>query len=699
MDSPECSTFYVTSAEGGTGKSTVALGLLEALKSRHARVGVFRPISRSTGAGDYVLEMLLDHSTAGLDSETCTGATYADIHARPDDTIAVILERFSEVSSRCDAVVVIGSDYTDVATPAELAVNSRIAAALAAPVVLVLAGRASGTENPRTPAEIAEVAGVASHELAAQFASVAAIVVTRAVADQVQQTRDTVSSATGIATWAIPEDPEFMAPLLGAVLVGARATLQSGDARLLDEPVLGTVVAGMSLEHVLDRLIEGAVVVIPADRPGVLIGTLAAHLSDTFPSLAGIVLNGPFALADSIRRVIDGLGTDLPIAATDLGTFDSATRIHSVRSLLAADSPAKYRRALDMFDANVDAGEIMVRAQSLPPAAMTPERFEHSIWERARAKPATIVLAEGDDDRVLRAAAIVSSRKIAELIILGDRPAILARATELGIDLSGIRIVSPHDRELVGRFADEYAALRAHKGVTREQADTVVQDVSYFATMMVHLGLAGGMVSGARHSTAHTIRPAFEIVKTAPGFSLVSSVFFMSLADRVLVYGDCAIVPEPGSAELADIAIASATTARTFGIEPRIAMLSYSTGESGSGADVDAVRVATQLVRERRPDLPVAGPIQYDAAIDPTVGASKMPESDVAGHATVFVFPDLNTGNNTYKAVQRSANALAIGPILQGLAKPVNDLSRGALVRDIVNTIAITAVQATGGVA
>jgi phosphate acetyltransferase len=488
----------------------------------------------------------------------------------------------------------------------------------------------------------------------------------------------------------------FVAPLLGAVFAGADAQLQSGDSALLDSPVLGTVVAGMSLEHVLDRLIEGAVVVVPADRPEVLVGTLAAHLSATFPSLAGIVLNGPFPLADSIRRVIDGLGTDLPIATTDLGTFASATRINAVRSSLAADSPAKYQRARAMFDDNVDAGEILRLVRALPPAALTPERFEHSLWDRARDRPTTIVLAEGDDDRILRAAAIVSARRIADLVVLGDEEAMRARAAELHLDLGDIRIVSPNDPELVERFAREYVELRKHKGVTFEQAAETMRDVSYFATMMVHLGLAGGMVSGARHSTAHTIRPAFEIVKTAPGFSLVSSVFFMALADRVLVYGDCAIVPQPGSTELADIAIASAATAEMFGIAPRVAMLSYSTGDSGTGADVEAVRHATGLVRERRPDLPVAGPIQYDAAIDPVVGASKMPDSDVAGHATVFIFPDLNTGNNTYKAVQRSANALAIGPILQGLAKPVNDLSRGALVRDIVNTIAITAVQAAG---
>src|SRR5690606_3907904 len=249
-----------------------------------------------------------------------------------------------------------------------------------------------------------------------------------------------------------------------------------------------------------------------------------------------------------------------------------------------------------------------------------------------------------------------------------------ARAIELGLNINDAEIISPEDAVLVQRFAEEYARIRAHKGVTIEQAREIVQDVSYFGTMMVHMGLADGMVSGAMHTTAHTIRPGFEIIKTQPGVSVVSSVFLMALADQVLVYGDCAVIPDPTAEQLADIAISSSHTAEQFGIDPRVAMLSYSTGESGSGTDVDKVREATRLVRERQPDLLVEGPIQYDAAVDPTVAAAKAPDSPVAGRATVLIFPDLNTGNNTYKAVQRSAGAVAVGPVLQGLRKPVNDL-------------------------
>jgi phosphate acetyltransferase len=323
--------------------------------------------------------------------------------------------------------------------------------------------------------------------------------------------------------------------------------------------------------------------------------------------------------------------------------------------------------------------------------------FEYGLIERARADRRHIVLPEGDDDRILQAAATLLAREVADLTILGDEAAVRARAVELGVDISAAQVVSPTDPALVERFAAEYARLRAHKGITLDQAADTVTDVSYFGTMMVHLGLADGMVSGAAHTTAHTIRPSFEIIKTKPGVDVVSSVFLMALADRVLVYGDCAVIPDPTSEQLADIAISSAATARQFGIEPRVAMLSYSTGESGSGADVDKVRAATALVHERAPELLVEGPIQYDAAADAAVAKAKLPDSQVAGRATVFVFPDLNTGNNTYKAVQRSAGAVAIGPVLQGLNKPINDLSRGALVDDIVNTVAITAIQAQEG--
>ncbi|QNO38348.1 phosphate acetyltransferase [Protaetiibacter sp. SSC-01] len=688
---------YLTSAEGRTGKSTVAVGLLETLTASVARVGVFRPIVRADVERDFILELLVEHASAGQSYEDCVGVDYDTLHADPDAALATIVERFAEVEEGCDAVLILGSDYTDVGTPTELSTNGRIAANLAAPVVLVTGGRNPDGEGARTPKQCAEIARIALDELRDEHAEVLAVIVNRAAADEVEAVSERVAEVTGLPAWAIAEDPELEAPLLRTVLEATEARLVRGEESVLDRPVMGTTIAAMSLPNVLSRLHSGGIVIVPGDRSEVLVGTMAAQLSQTFPALTGIILNGGFDIEPSIARLIEGLGTPLPIAVTPHSTFDTAINVSHARSRLAADSPAKHARAVSLFDEHVDAAEL-VRILSLPTngGVMTPIRFEHLLVERAREAGKHIVLPEGDDDRILQAAAIVVKRRIARLTILGDPDAVRARVAALGLDLGDTRILSTSDPELHGRFAEEYARLRAHKGVSPELAADTVTDVSYFGTMMVHLGLADGMVSGAKHTTAHTIRPAFEIVKTAPGVSVVSSVFLMALADRVLVYGDCAVIPEPTVEQLADIAVSSAETAKRFGIEPRVAMLSYSTGESGSGAEVERVRAATAIVQDRAPELPVAGPIQYDAAADPSVGASKMPGSEVAGRATVFVFPDLNTGNNTYKAVQRSAGAVAMGPVLQGLAKPINDLSRGALVRDIVNTIAITAIQAEG---
>ncbi|MBN9606201.1 MAG: phosphate acetyltransferase [Actinomycetales bacterium] len=688
---------YVTSAEGGTGKSTVALGLLEELTRTVDRVGVFRPIARDE-SHDYILELLLSRASAELEYAECVGVGYAEVHDDLEGALARIVERFAAIESRCDAVVIMGSDYTDVGSPTELGVNGRIAADLAATAVAVVRGQRPDDDAPRSPEAVAEAAALAVAELHAVHAEVAAVIANRVEPDAVDAVREALTRTLpeGVGGWAIPEDPVLVAPLLRDVFAATDAELLRGDAELLERPVTGTVVAAMSLENVLPRLLEGAVVVVPGDRSDVLVGTVVAHLSQTYPSLAGILLNGGFPVAPAIAGVLDGLDTHLPVARTELGTFDTSVRLSRVHSRLAADSPQKLALALGLFERHVDGPELVRRLKLAPSDVMTPARFEHSLVQRARADRRHIVLPEGDDDRILRAAGIVVQRGIARLTILGDEAAVRSRAAELGVDLGDTAVLSTDDPELHPRFAEEYQRLRAHKGMTPERAAETVLDVSYFGTMMVYDGLADGMVSGAAHTTAHTIRPSFETIKTSPGVSVVSSVFLMALADRVLVYGDCAVIPEPTAEQLADIAISSAATARRFGVEPRVAMLSYSTGESGSGAEVEKVRAATALVRERAPELPVAGPIQYDAAADPDVGRSKMPGSDVAGRATVFVFPDLNTGNNTYKAVQRSAGAVAIGPVLQGLAKPVNDLSRGALVRDIVNTIAITAIQAQG---
>jgi phosphate acetyltransferase len=676
---------YVTSPEGETGKSTVALGVLELLTRRAQRVGVFRPIARSVDHPDYVLELLLAHDAVDLPYEQCVGVTYDQVHADPEQALSDIVSRYHEVARRSDVVVVVGSDYTDVAGPTELAYNARIAANLGAPVLLVVSG------NSRSPADVRQVAEVAIGELRTNHAQVIGVVANRCTGD-LAEVRAALEG--DVPAWTLPEEPFLVAPTVGALMEAVDGRLVVGDEELLAREALAVLVGAMSFEHLLDRLSDGAVVITPGDRIDVLLGLLTAHAAAGFPSLAGIILNGGFYPEGSLGRLVEGLGQRVPIIRTDLGTFGSASAAAATRGRLSTDSQRKIDTALGLFEQHVDPDALSARLALPPPEVVTPLMFEYDLLDRARADRKHIVLPEGGDDRILRAASTLLQRGVAELTLLGDETAIRARATELGLALDEAHVVAPDRGELHERFAREYTALRAHKGMTVERAREIVSSVSYFGTMMVHLGLADGMVSGAMHTTAHTIKPSFEIIKTVPGVSIVSSVFLMCLADRVLVYGDCAVNPEPTAEQLADIAISSAATAAQFGIEPRIAMLSYSTGASGSGADVDKVRTATELVRERRPELSVEGPIQYDAAVDASVARTKLPDSQVAGRATVFVFPDLNTGNNTYKAVQRSAGAVAVGPVLQGLRKPVNDLSRGALVQDIVNTVAITAIQA-----
>ena len=682
---------YIASPEGFTGKSAVALGLLDALTREVGSVGVFRPLT-TTGSDsddlDLIVDLLVNQPGISQIYDEAIGVTYDAARENADEALHVIVERFGQLNDRFDVILVIGSDYTDVATGTELSFNAKIAANLGSPVVLVVHGR------ERTPEQIRAAAESAIAELRANHAHTVAVIANRVDHDAAEVIRATLKELPDVVTAAIPESPLLSAPTFRALAEAAEAQLVLGSETWMDREVLGVIVAAMSLPHVLDRLVADAAVIAPSDRTDLIPGLMLAHQSGTFPPLAGILLTGGYQFPDSIRRLSEGVQQSLPIALTDLGTFTTAERLMRVRGPITKDSSRKIENAHRVFAEQVDQAALLAAIDVSASDVRTPLMFEYQLMERARADRQRIVLPESEDDRILEAAAILLRRGVADLILLGDETQVRARASTLGLDLDEASIVSPLDTELVEKFAAAYAEARAHKGMTVERAREIVTDISYFGTMMVHLGLADGMVSGAVNTTAHTIRPALEFVKTRPGVSTVSSVFLMCLADRVLVYGDCAVIPEPTTEQLADIAVSSSDTAQQFGIEPRVAMLSYSTGTSGSGADVEKVRAATALVAERAPHLLLEGPIQYDAAVDPDVARTKLPNSAVAGRATVFIFPDLNTGNNTYKAVQRSAHAIAIGPVLQGLRKPVNDLSRGALVSDIVSTVAITAVQA-----
>jgi phosphate acetyltransferase len=453
----------------------------------------------------------------------------------------------------------------------------------------------------------------------------------------------------------------------------------------------------MTLPNLFDRLQNGVLLVTPGDRSDVLLAALTARFSDQVPSISGVIVTGgvePDRQIMSFARGMDSAVT--PLLMSNLDTYETAHRIATLTPQIRYGDERRIAAALGLFESEIDTSELIERIELADTLVTTPMMFENRLVRSARQDRRRIVLPEGDDDRILRAADQVLRRSICDLTILGSPEGISDRARSMGLDLSGATLIHPEHSELRDRMAELLCSLREHKGMVMDIAHDAVTDVTIFGTLLVESGLADGMVSGASHTTADTVRPALQLIRTEPGVSVVSSVFFMCLADRVLVYGDCAVNPDPNPEQLADIAISSAQTAAAFGIDPLVAMLSYSTGSSGAGGDVEKVRRATEIVQRQRPDLPVEGPIQYDAAVAPEVAASKLPGSEVAGQANVLIFPDLNTGNNTYKAVQRSARAVAIGPVLQGLRKPINDLSRGCTVKDIVNTITITAIQAQG---
>ena len=677
---------YVSGAERQVSKSSIALGVLELFSSRVKRVSVFRPLVHSL-EHDIVAEALLSATTTRQTLESALGVTYEQNALDPQAAMDTVVAKYTELANKSDVVVVIGSDYTDIESARELEHNAQFAKNLNAPVLFVTSAK------DRTADEVLRLTEAAIAGFEAQHNNIIGIIGTYAEEDMKDELADELRAVRDVPVSVVPRNPIMSAPNVQQQFEAVGAEFWRGKEALLQGEALHTIVGAMTLPNLLPHLQRESTVVLPADHLELVPGLIMAHRSPEYGPLASLILTGGFEIPESIQRLFVDANIDLPIGITKRDTFTTASKLQRVHSF-STSSARKIETARNLFANHVDGDKLLETIELQRAEIRTPTMFEHQLMDMARSNRRRIVLPEATDDRILTAVDIVLTRGVADVVLLGDAGAISRRASALGLNLSAAEIVNPNDPELIEKFAAEYAKLRAHKGVTLEQAREKLQDLSYFGTMMVHLGMADGMVSGAVNTTANTIRPSLEFIKTRPGVSVVSGSFLMCMADRVLVYADCAVNPDPTPDQLADIAISSAETAELFGIEPRIAMLSYSTGDSGAGEDVDKVREATQLVRERAPELKVDGPMQFDAAVDHVVAEKKMPGSEVAGRATVFIFPDLNTGNNTYKAVQRHSGAVAVGPLLQGLNKPVNDLSRGALVDDIVSTIMMTAVQA-----
>jgi len=690
---------YITSINAESGKSAIALGMMELLLRDIRKVGFFRPIINPTTPGerDHDIDLILSHFYLGLQytdtyAVTLNEAKHYINSGRQNELMEIILTKYQQLEDQCNFVLCEGTDFKAGHESFNFDIDAAIAANFSSPAIIVSNASESSVD------EVASLSQLALDSLREKSVDTMGVIVNKARVEDKEAILEALQKRVSLPDglfYVIPDEPTLSNPTMHDVKKYLNAEVLYGKSEL-GKRINGYIIAAMRVENFLNYIKDDNLVVTASDRSDVILGALASRLSSAYPDISGILLTGGQVPPPSIKRLIEGwVGLPVPIILVQDSTFPTVSALHDLRGSIDPDNPQKIASALGVFEANVETSELKEKLISRKSTRVTPQMFEYKLIREAKKRQQHIVLPEGVSERILQAADILLRRKVCSITLLGREEEIGTRISKLGLDLDGVNIINPERSPHFEEYVLDFYEMRKDKGVTMDMACDFMADVTYWGTMMIHKNVADGMVSGSINTTAHTIRPAFQIIKTIPGFSIVSSVFLMCLKDRVLVFGDCAINPNPSAEQLSEIAIASADTAKLFGITPRVAMLSYSTGSSGKGAEVEKVISATKLANTKRPDLLIEGPIQYDAAIDPAVAKTKLPKSKVAGKATVFIFPDLNTGNNTYKAVQRaSADSLAIGPVLQGLKKPVNDLSRGCTVHDIVNTVAITAIQA-----
>ncbi len=687
---------YLTTTEGESHKKIVTLGLMEFLLRNIEKVAYFKPIihvsDKLNAADNFSLikkQFNLDIPDEQMYAYTFDEAEKLVSSGNYDQFLEGIINKYKSLEERFDFVLCEGTDFARHTSSFEMDINSRIASVLASPVLIITPAHDKEIYN------IIQSIKISNESFLSKKCDVIGTIVTRVNEDRCFQYLEILKEQEqlkDLSVSVIPESAIINTPSMAEIARHLKATVLFGEEQM-NKQVTRYSIGSMHLENYLWGLSDGTVIITTGDRVDIILGSLLINQSTNFPEIAGIVLTVEFVIDNMVLQLIEGLPTTIPILVVTDTVTGTVSALDDLKPDILPESTSKIQTALSLFDTHINTevlGEIIAKNQT---EKVTPKMFEYGLIQKAKSQKRHIVLPEGDDDRILRATESLLARNIVDITLLGNEEKIKTRASELGLDLSSARIIDPETSSLTESYAATLFEMRKNKGMTREEAENAILDVSYFGTMMIHMGDVDGMVSGAVHSTAATIRPSLQIIKTKPDTPIVSSVFLMCLEDRVLVYGDCAVNTNPSAEALAHIAISSAETGQTFGVKPRVALLSYSTGTSGSGEDVEKVRIATERARELKPELKIEGPIQYDAAVSKKVAATKMPDSEVAGRATVFIFPDLNTGNNTYKAVQRETGAIAIGPILQGLNKPVNDLSRGCTIPDIINTVIITAIQ------
>ena len=691
---------YVATLESHSGKSMISLGLMRTLLGKTAKVGYFRPVINDVEKGekDNHIDTILTHFDVKLAYEDAFAFTRKEViqkrnEGKSGEVIDTIIRKYKKLEEEFDFVLVEGSDFSGEGSVFEFDVNVLIAKNLGIPVIIIASGQNKTWEEHLGGLQMAY------HAFDDKEVDVIAMVSNKILEENQEPAKEYMRKflPENVDVFAIPMIDTLDSPTLKEIMTALEGKILFGE-EFLDNQSGSFGVGAMQLRNYLTTLKNESLVITPGDRADIILGALQANISSNYPRISGIILTGGLTPEPSILKLIDGLSQIVPIISVQEGTFGVTNRVGAIKSNIYADSIQKIQTTISTFERYVSFDPLVERLINFEPHGITPRMFQYSLVKRAQQSKKHIVLPEGTDERILTAASRLVAMDLVEITLLGDPEIIKKKLMKMGLimDLEKINIIDPTKSERFQDYVETLYELRKHKGVNMDMARDWMTDVSYYGTMMIYKGDADGMVSGATHTTQHTIRPALQFIKTKPGVSVVSSVFFMCLEDRVSVFGDCAINPNPTAEELAEITISSAESCVAFGIDPKIAMLSYSSGTSGKGADVDRVRQATEIVKAKRPDLKIEGPIQYDAAVDITVGKSKLPDSEVAGQANLLIFPDLNTGNNTYKAVQRETGALAIGPMLQGLNKPVNDLSRGCTVDDVFNTVVLTAIQAQG---
>jgi phosphate acetyltransferase len=691
---------YIATSEENSGKSIVTLGLMSMLIGRTAKVGYFRPIVEDFEDGqlDTHIETVISHFGLDIDFHDAYAIKKSKLIKKKNkgklgEVIDLIIEKYKQIEEKFDFVLVEGTSFTGEGTVIEMDMNVLIAKNLGIPAIIV------GSGVGKTLDELVDSLNLAYDSFKVKEVEVLAVIANKVQPENIELITAGLKKSLpdGVLVNAIPNISSLSNTTIQEVVKELDAKVLFGEA-YLNNQISSFSVGAMQLRNYLMHLKEDGLVITPGDRADIILGALQANESVNYPSISGIVLTGNIIPEDTILKLIEGLSPVVPVIAVKEGTYVISNKIGDIKPKIYVNNKQKIQTSIDTFEKYVDLDSLTEKFIKFEVEGMTPKMFQYNLVKRAKKHRKHIVLPEGNDDRILIAAARLLLMDVVDITILGDKKQIASRVSELGLDIdfAKVQIINPRKDKNYDDYVNTYYELRKAKKMTLEIAKDLMEDGSYFGTMMVYKGHADGMVSGAAHTTQHTILPALQFIKTKPNSSVVSSIFFMCLEDRVSIFGDCAINPNPTAEQLAEIAISSADSSLAFGIEPKVAMISYSSGSSGKGDEVDKVRAATEIVKSKRPDLKIEGPIQYDAAVDLAVGQSKMPNSEVAGHASVLVFPDLNTGNNTYKAVQRETGALAIGPMLQGLNKPVNDLSRGCTVDDIINTVVITAIQAQG---